>query len=171
MKQRKWYQNAVFYEVSARVFFDANGDGIGDLQGLKEKLDYIKNLGVDCIWLLPIYPSPLKDDGYDIADFYSVHPDLGTLEDYKDLVKACHEKGMRIIADLVVNHTSDQCKWFQIGEADKNSRYHDYYVWSDTDSKYKDARIIFIDTEQSNWTWDEIAGHYYWHRFYAFDIC
>jgi len=162
-----WYKHAFFYEVHPRVFYDANGDGIGDLQGLIKKLDYIGSLGADCIWLLPIYPSPLKDGGYDIADYYGVHPDLGTLDDFKQLVEACHQKGLRIIADLVVNHTSDECAWFQEAESDPTSKYHNYYVWSDTPDKYADTRIIFLDTEDSNWAWSEKAGKYYWHRFYS----
>jgi maltose alpha-D-glucosyltransferase/alpha-amylase len=166
LENKLWYKNSVFYEVHTRAFYDSNNDGIGDLRGLTQKLDYLKHLGVDCIWLLPIYPSPLKDDGYDISDFYQVHPDLGTLEDFKNLVAETHKRGMRIIADLVVNHTSDQCAWFKQAESDPQSPYRDYYVWSDTDEKYADARIIFIDTERSNWTWNDKAGKYFWHRFY-----
>lgn len=162
-----WYMNAIFYEVHIRAFCDSNQDGIGDIPGLISKLDYIKDLGVDCIWILPIYPSPLKDDGYDIADYYGVHPDYGTLEDFKTLIKAAHHRGLRVIADLVLNHTSDQHPWFQASRSDPNSKYRDYYVWSDTDEKYSQARIIFLDTEDSNWTFDEDAGMYYWHRFYA----
>ena len=167
MKKDFWYKNSIFYEVHTRAFFDSNQDGIGDLKGLTEKLDYIQHLGVDCIWLLPIYPSPLKDDGYDISDFYNVHSELGTLDDFKSLVQETHKRGMKIIADLVVNHTSDQCEWFKQGESDPDSPYHDYYVWSDDDSKYKDTRIIFLDTEKSNWTWSEKAKKYFWHRFYS----
>ncbi|RJQ40891.1 MAG: maltose alpha-D-glucosyltransferase [Anaerolineaceae bacterium] len=166
-KQSLWYKNAVFYEVSARAYYDSNGDGIGDLKGLTQKLDYIKHLGVDCIWLLPIFPSPLIDDGYDIADYYNVHPDLGTIDDFKELIDETHKRGMRIIADLVVNHTSDQCEWFKQAEADENSPYRDYYVWSDSNKLYSDARIIFVDTETSNWAWSEKAQKYYWHRFYS----
>ncbi|HAF61420.1 MAG TPA: maltose alpha-D-glucosyltransferase [Anaerolineaceae bacterium] len=162
-----WYKNAVFYEVSTRAYYDSNGDGIGDLNGLTQKLDHIQHLGVDCIWLLPIFPSPLVDDGYDIADYYDVHPDLGTIDDFKELVKETHKRGMRIIADLVVNHTSDQCEWFKKAEADVHSPYHDYYVWSDTDQRYTDARIIFVDTETSNWAWSEKTQQFYWHRFYS----
>jgi len=162
-----WYKNSVFYEVYLRAFFDSDSDGHGDLRGLAQKLDYLKELGVDCIWLLPIYSSPLRDDGYDISDYYSVLPTYGSLSDFRALVEAVHERGMRIIADLVLNHTSDQHPWFQAARSDRNSPYYDYYVWSDTDQKYKDARIIFLDTEPSNWTWDEKAGQYYWHRFYA----
>lgn len=164
--KQPWYMNAVFYEVHIRAFRDSNGDGKGDLPGLIEKLDYIKDLGVDCIWILPIYPSPLKDDGYDIADYYNVHQDYGTIEDFKRLVQEAHERGLKIIADLVLNHTSDQHPWFQTSRLDPQSKYRDYYVWSETDKKYSDARIIFLDTEKSNWTYDQKAGLYYWHRFY-----
>ena len=162
-----WYKDAVFYEVYVRAYRDSNGDGHGDLRGLIEKLDYIKQLGADCIWLLPIYPSPLKDDGYDIADYYGIHPDYGDLEDFKALIEAAHARGIRVIADLVLNHTSDQHAWFQAARSDPESPYRDYYVWSDTDEKYQEARIIFLDTEKSNWTWDDLAGQYYWHRFYS----
>jgi len=162
-----WYKNAVFYEVSTRAYYDSNGDGIGDLKGLTQKLDHIQRLGVDCIWLLPIFPSPLIDDGYDISDYYNIHPDLGTIEDFKELVQETHKRGMRIIADLVVNHTSDQCEWFKQAKTDVHSPYHDYYVWSDDDQLYADARIIFVDSETSNWAWNEETRQYYWHRFYA----
>jgi len=167
MDQSLWYKNAVFYQVYVRAFKDSNGDGHGDLPGLTEKLDYLKDLGVDCIWLMPIYPSPLKDDGYDIADYYNIAETFGTIDDFKVLLDAAHERGIRLIMDLVMNHTSDAHPWFQSARADRNSLYRDYYVWSDTNQKYKDARIIFLDTEPSNWTWDEQAGQYYWHRFYA----
>jgi len=166
-KEYSWYMNAFFYEVHIRAFCDSNGDGIGDIPGLISKLDYIKNLGIDCIWILPIYTSPLKDDGYDIADYYNVHPDYGTLEDFKTLVKEAHKCGLRIISDLVLNHTSDQHIWFQQARSDPDSKYRDYYVWSDSKEKYSDARIIFLDTEESNWTYDENVGKYFWHRFYS----
>ena len=162
-----WYKNAVFYEVNVRAFCDSNGDGHGDLGGLMQKLGYLQELGVDCIWLLPIYPSPLKDDGYDIADYYGVLADYGTLQDFKALVEAAHARGMRVIADLVLNHTSDQHPWFQAARRERSSPYREYYVWSDTDQKYTETRIIFLDTEPSNWSWDDEAGQYYWHRFYA----
>jgi maltose alpha-D-glucosyltransferase/alpha-amylase len=168
MSAYPWYKNAVFYEVYVRAFFDSDGDGIGDIRGLKEKLQYLKELGVDCLWLLPIYPSPLQDDGYDIADYCSIHPDLGTLGDFKELLKAAHDIGLRVIIDLVLNHTSDQHPWFQTARSDPLSPYREYYVWSPTDQEYSQARIIFIDTEKSNWAWDEAAGQYYWHRFYSF---
>ena len=162
-----WYMNAVFYEVHIRAYCDSDADGKGDIPGLVEKLDYIKDLGVDCIWILPIYSSPLKDGGYDIADYYNVHPDYGTLEDFKRLIQEAHKRGLKVIADLVLNHTSDQHPWFQASRSDPQSKYRDYYVWSETNDKYPDARIIFIDTEKSNWTYDKKAGLYYWHRFYS----
>ncbi|MEN4011902.1 MAG: maltose alpha-D-glucosyltransferase [Bellilinea sp.] len=162
-----WYKHAIFYEVYVRAFCDSNGDGHGDLPGLIQKLDYIKDLGVDCVWLLPIYPSPLRDDGYDIADYYTVLETYGTLEDFKQLVREAHRRGLRIITDLVLNHTSDQHPWFQMSREDRNSPYRNYYVWSDSDQIYKETRIIFLDTEKSNWTWDENARQYFWHRFYS----
>ncbi len=162
-----WYKNAVFYQISVRAFKDSNGDGHGDLRGLTQKLDYLQTLGVDCVWIMPIYPSPLNDDGYDIADYYNVDSVYGALDDLKALIESAHARGIRLIMDLVLNHTSDQHPWFQSARADKNSPYRDYYVWSDTDQRYKDARIIFLDTESSNWTWDETAGQYFWHRFYS----
>lgn len=167
MNSHPWYKNAVFYEIYVRAFFDSNGDGSGDLRGLTQKLDYLQELGIDCVWIMPIYPSPLKDDGYDISDYYAVHPDYGTLEDFKALLDAAHARGIRIITDLVVNHTSDQHPWFQAARRDRHSPYRDYYVWSDDPSRYAGARIIFLDTEDSNWTYDPVAGQYYWHRFYA----
>lgn len=162
-----WYKDAVFYQVYVRAFRDSNSDGHGDLRGLTQKLDYLESLGVDCLWLMPIYPSPLKDDGYDISDFYNIAKTFGTVDDFKALVQDAHRRGIRLIMDLVLNHTSDQHPWFQASRSDKNSPYRGYYVWSDTDRKYTDARIIFLDTEPSNWTWDEQAGQFYWHRFYA----
>ena len=162
-----WYKDAIFYEVYVRAFSDGNADGHGDLRGLLDKLDYLQELGVTCLWLMPIYPSPLRDDGYDIADFYNVAATFGNLDDLKSLVEAAHARGLRLIMDLVLNHTSDEHPWFKASRSDRNSPYRDYYVWNDTDQKYKDARIIFIDTEPSNWTFDEKAGQFYWHRFYA----
>lgn len=167
MDQTYWYKDAVFYELSVRAFKDSNGDGNGDLRGLTQKLDYLQELGVDCIWLMPIYPSPLRDDGYDIADYYSIAETFGTLDDFKVLIKEAHDRNIRIITDLVLNHTSDEHSWFKAARSDRNSPYRDYYVWSDTDQKFQEARIIFLDTEPSNWTWDEQAGQFYWHRFYA----
>ena len=162
-----WYKDAILYELYIRAFYDSNGDGHGDLPGVIAKLDYLKDLGVDCIWLLPIYPSPLRDDGYDIADYYGVISEYGKTDDFRALIEEAHARGIRIIADLVLNHTSDQHPWFQKARSDPNSPYRDYYVWSDTDQKYRDTRIIFLDTEDSNWTWDEKAGQYFWHRFYS----
>jgi len=162
-----WYKDAVFYEVYVRAFFDSNGDGHGDLKGLAQKLDYFKDLGIDALWLLPIYASPLKDDGYDIADYYAIHPDYGTLDDFKELLDAAHTRGIKVITDLVLNHTSDQHPWFQSARQGQQDPYHDFYVWSDDDQKYAGARIIFLDTEKSNWTWDDSAQQYFWHRFYS----
>jgi maltose alpha-D-glucosyltransferase/alpha-amylase len=166
-EEAAWYKDAIFYEVSVRSFFDSNGDGNGDLPGLTEKLDYLRELGVDCLWLMPIYVSPLKDDGYDIADFFQIHPTLGTVEQFKALTEAAHARGIRIIADLVFNHISDQHPWFQEARRDPLSPRHDYFVWSDTDQRYQNVRIIFKDTETSNWAWDRVARKYYWHRFYS----
>jgi maltose alpha-D-glucosyltransferase/alpha-amylase len=163
----QWYKDAVFYEVYVRGFYDSITDGFGDLRGLIDKLDYLLALGVDCLWLTPIYKSPLKDDGYDIADFCTIDPVIGTVEDFAELTEAAHLRGMRIIADLVLNHTSDQHQWFKEARADRNSPYRDYYVWSDTNDKYQGTRIIFKDTETSNWSWDPVAGQYFWHRFYS----
>lgn len=162
-----WYKNAIFYEVYVRGFADSNGDGFGDLRGLIEKLDYLRELGVDCLWLTPILASPLKDDGYDVADYYQIHPTMGTVEDFDALTKAAHERDIRIITDLVVNHTSDQHPWFKEARRDPLSPKRQYYVWSDTDALYTGTRIIFKDTESSNWSWDPVARQYYWHRFYS----
>ena len=163
-----WYKDAVFYELHVRSFQDGKNDGVGDFRGLTSRLDYLKDLGIDCIWLLPFFDSPLRDDGYDIADYRKVHPNYGTMEDFQAFLDAAHQRGLRVIADLVMNHTSDQHAWFQRAiEAPAGSPERDFYVWSDTDQKYQDARIIFIDTERSNWTWHPQAQAYYWHRFYA----
>jgi maltose alpha-D-glucosyltransferase/alpha-amylase len=163
----RWFQRAVFYEVSVRSFFDANGDGTGDLQGLIEKLDYISWLGVDCLWLLPFYSSPLRDGGYDISDFFTILPEYGKLGDAVRLMEEAHKRGIRIITDLVVNHTSDQHPWFQESRQSRDNPRADWYVWSDTDQGYPDARIIFTDTERSNWAWDPNRQQYYWHRFFS----
>ncbi|HSG78303.1 MAG TPA: maltose alpha-D-glucosyltransferase [Acidimicrobiia bacterium] len=164
---RHWYRSAVFYEVLARSFGDADGDGVGDLRGLTDRLEYLEWLGVDCLWLPPIFDSPLRDGGYDIRDYYAIHPDVGTVDDMADLLDAAHRRGIRVISDLVVNHTSDEHAWFQ--EARRpGSDMRDWYVWSDTPERYSDARIIFIDSEASNWTWDDQAQAYFWHRFYHF---
>lgn len=162
-----WYKKALIYELHLRAFHDSNGDGHGDIPGLIEKLPYLQDLGINCLWLLPHYPSPLRDDGYDIADFYGVHPDYGTLADFQRLVDEAHKRDIRVITELVVNHTSDQHPWFQEARSDPNSPKRNWYVWSDTDEQYKGARIIFLDTERSNWTWDPVAKQYFWHRFFS----
>jgi maltose alpha-D-glucosyltransferase/alpha-amylase len=162
-----WFKHAVFYEIHVRGFFDGNADGMGDLRGVTEKLDYLEWLGIDCIWLLPMYPSPLRDGGYDIADFFDIHPDYGTVEDFRAFVDAAHQRQIRVIADLVMNHTSSDHPWFQEARSSPDSPRRDWYVWSDTDDGYADARVIFVDTEPSNWTWDPLAGQYYWHRFFS----
>jgi maltose alpha-D-glucosyltransferase/alpha-amylase len=162
-----WYQRAVFYEVLVRAFYDHNADGSGDLQGLIQRLDYLEWLGIDCLWLPPFYDSPLRDGGYDIRDFYRVLPDFGTVDDFVALLDAAHQRGIRVVTDLVMNHTSDQHPWFQASRRDPDGPYGDYYVWSDTDQRYRDARIIFVDTEESNWTFDPVRRHFYWHRFFA----
>ena len=162
----QWYKSAVFYEVLVRAFYDSNGDGTGDLRGLTEKLPYIKWLGVDCIWLPPFYDSPLRDGGYDIRDFRKILPEFGSVDDFVALVDKAHQLGLRVITDMVVNHTSDEHPWFKQSVEDPEGPYGDFYVWSDTDEKYSDARIIFVDTETSNWTYNEQRGQYYWHRFF-----
>jgi maltose alpha-D-glucosyltransferase / alpha-amylase len=162
-----WYKDAIIYQLHVKSFFDANNDGIGDLPGLIAKLDYIADLGVNTIWLLPFYPSPRRDDGYDISRYRGVHPDYGTIADVRRFIAAAHARGMRVITELVVNHTSDQHPWFQRArQAKPGSLYRDFYVWSNDDHKYAGTRVIFVDTQRSNWTWDEVAGAYYWHRFY-----
>ena len=163
-----WFKQAIIYEVPVRAFADSNADGIGDFPGLTQKLDYLQDLGVTAIWLLPFFPSPLKDDGYDIADYTNVNTIYGSIEDFKDLLAAAHERGIRVIIELIVNHTSDQHAWFQRARrAPKGSVERDFYVWSDTPQKYQEARIIFQDFETSNWAWDPVAQAYYWHRFYS----
>ena len=163
-----WYKDAVIYQLHVKSFFDANNDGVGDFRGLMQKLDYIAELGVTAIWLLPFYPSPRRDDGYDIADYRGVHPEYGTLSDARRFINAAHERGLRVITELVVNHTSDQHPWFQRARhAKPGTNARDFYVWSDNNQKYAGTRIIFIDTEKSNWTWDEVAQAYFWHRFYS----
>ena len=162
-----WYKDAIFYELHVKAFQDGNDDGIGDFRGLLDRLDYIQDLGVDCLWLLPFYPSPLRDDGYDIADFHAVSPLYGTMGDFQQFLDAAHRRGLKVITDLVVNHTSDQHPWFQEARRDPTSPKRDYYVWSDTDRRYPEARIIFVDTEKSNWTWDPEAKAYFWHRFFS----
>lgn len=163
-----WYKDAVIYQLHVKAYYDGSGDGVGDFSGLTARLDYLKNLGVDTLWLLPFYPSPLRDDGYDIADYRGVHPAYGTLRDFRSFVRAAHERGLRVITELVVNHTSDQHPWFQRARrARPGSVYRDFYVWSNDDAKYAGTRVIFTDTESSNWTWDPVAGQYYWHRFFS----
>ena len=163
-----WYKDAIIYQLHVKAFFDTTDDGIGDFQGLTRKLDYLVDLGVTALWLLPFYPSPLRDDGYDIADYRSINPAYGTMSDFRAFVRAAHRRGLRVITELVVNHTSDQHPWFQRARRAKpGSHWRNYYVWSDTDQKYLDTRIIFRDTEKSNWAWDSVAQAYYWHRFYA----
>ena len=163
---RLWYKDAVIYELHVKTFHDSSGDGMGDFRGLIEKLDYLQELGVTAIWLLPFYPSPMRDDGYDIADYYDVNPKYGSLDDFKAFLDAAHERGLRVITELVINHTSDQNPWFQKSRrAAPGSPERELYVWSDSPEKYKDARIIFKDFETSNWSWDPVAKAYYWHRF------
>ncbi|HVJ60792.1 MAG TPA: alpha-amylase family glycosyl hydrolase, partial [Burkholderiaceae bacterium] len=163
-----WYKDAIVYELHVKAFYDSNGDGIGDLRGLTEKLDYLADLGVNTLWLLPFYPSPFRDDGYDVADYHNVHPAYGTRQDFRVFVREAHRRGLRVITELVINHTSDQHPWFQAARrAPKGSDKRDFYVWSDDPNKYAGTRIIFTDTEKSNWSWDEIAGQYYWHRFFS----
>jgi maltose alpha-D-glucosyltransferase/alpha-amylase len=163
-----WFKDAIVYEAHPRAFFDSNGDGIGDFEGFREKLPYLRDLGITCVWLLPFYPSPLRDDGYDIADYTSINPIYGTLDDFKRFLATAHSLNIRVLTELVINHTSDQHPWFQRArQAPKGSPEREYYVWSDTDTKYAGTRIIFVDTEKSNWTFDPIAGQYYWHRFFS----
>src|SRR6201997_1573447 len=162
-----WYKDAVIYQVHVRAFWDSSGDGNGDFRGLAQKLDYLQELGVNAIWLMPFFPSPLRDDGYDIADYRSVHPGYGTLEDFKSFLSIAHGRGIRVIIEMVLNHTSDQHPWFLESRSSPDNPKRDWYVWSDSDSKYRGTRIIFIDTEMSNWAWDPISKSYYWHRFFS----
>jgi len=162
----RWFEKGIFYEVPVRGFYDSNDDGTGDLRGLTQKLDYLQWLGVDCLWLLPFYQSPLRDGGYDISDFFTILPEYGDTDDFAMFMEEAHRRGIRVIADLVMNHTSDQHPWFQESHQDKTNPRADWYVWSDDDQSYPDARIIFIDTEPSNWTWDPVRQQYYWHRFF-----
>jgi len=161
-----WFKTAVFYEIHLRGFFDGNGDGSGDFRGLTEKLDYLDWLGIDCVWLLPMYASPLGDGGYDISDYKAIHPDYGTVEEAAAFFEAAHQRGIRVIADIVMNHTSIEHPWFQESRSSPDSPKRNWYVWSDDPTRYSDARIIFVDSETSNWTWDKTAGAYYWHRFF-----
>jgi len=162
-----WYKDAIIYQVHVRTFYDSNGDGIGDFQGLENKLGYLQQLGINAIWLMPFFPSPLRDDGYDIADYTAVHSSYGTLDDFRKLLDSAHSRGIRIIIEMVLNHTSDQHPWFQESRSSRDNPRRDWYVWSDTDNRYKGTRIIFLDTEKSNWAWDPISKSYYWHRFFS----
>jgi maltose alpha-D-glucosyltransferase/alpha-amylase len=162
-----WFKRAVYYELLVRAFADSNADGVGDFRGLIDRLDYLEWLGVDCIWLLPFNQSPMRDGGYDISDYYDVHPDYGSVEDVREFVAKAHERGMRVIMDLVINHTSDLHPWYQQARSAPDNPFRDWYVWSDNKQRFHDARIIFVDSETSNWTWDDQAGAYYWHRFFS----
>ncbi|MEY9838900.1 maltose alpha-D-glucosyltransferase [Streptacidiphilus sp. EB103A] len=162
-----WFKRAVFYEVLVRSFQDSNGDGIGDLRGLTSKLDYLQWLGVDCLWLPPFFASPLRDGGYDVADYTAVLPEFGDLADFVEFVDSAHQRGMRVVIDFVMNHTSDQHPWFQASRNDPDGPYGDYYMWADDDKAYADARVIFVDTETSNWTFDPVRKQYFWHRFFS----
>ncbi|MGH7462295.1 MAG: maltose alpha-D-glucosyltransferase, partial [Longimicrobiales bacterium] len=163
-----WFKDAIIYELHVRGFYDSNADGVGDFRGLLEKLDYLQDLGVTCLWLLPFFPSPLADEGYDIADYTNVQPAYGSLDDFREFLDAAHARGMQVLIELVINHTSDQHPWFQAArKAAPGSRERNFYVWSDSDERYAGTRIIFTDTEKSNWTWDAEANAYYWHRFFS----
>ncbi|WP_431209415.1 alpha-amylase family glycosyl hydrolase [Puia sp. P3] len=162
-----WYKDAIIYELHIKAFCDGDGDGVGDFQGLLQKLDYLQDLGVTAIWLLPFYPSPLKDDGYDIADYYNINSSYGDISQFKHLLKEAHRRNLKVITELVLNHTSDQHAWFQRARrSPKGSDERNFYVWTDNPDQYKDVRIIFQDFEASNWTWDPVAEQYYWHRFF-----
>jgi maltose alpha-D-glucosyltransferase / alpha-amylase len=161
-----WFKDAIFYEVYVRGFYDSNADGIGDFRGLTEKLDYLQWLGINCLWLLPFYNSPLRDAGYDISDYYSILPEYGTLENFKEFLSAAHDRGIRVIADLVLNHTSEEHAWFQEARSSREAPKRNWYVWSEENSKYGEARVIFSDTERSNWAWDDNSRSFYWHRFF-----
>ena len=166
-KDPLWYKDAVIYQVHVRAFFDSNNDGVGDFPGLTQKLDYLQSLGINTLWLLPFYPSPLRDDGYDIADYQNIHPSYGTMEDFERFMTEAHRRDIRVITELVINHTSDQHPWFQAARrAPAGSPEREFYVWSETNRKYDGVRIIFTDTETSNWSWDDTAKAYYWHRFF-----
>ncbi|MFL6060553.1 MAG: maltose alpha-D-glucosyltransferase [Marmoricola sp.] len=166
-EQPEWFKTAVFYEVLVRSFKDSDGDGVGDFRGLTEKLDYLKWLGVDCLWVPPFFTSPLRDGGYDVADYTDILPECGTVEDFHAFLDAAHARGIRVIIDFVMNHTSDAHPWFQASRSDSEGPYGDFYVWNDDEDLYEDARIIFVDTEPSNWTWDPVRGQYFWHRFFS----
>jgi len=167
LEEPDWFKRAVFYEVLVRSFMDADNNGVGDLRGLIDKLDYLEWLGVDCLWIPPFFPSPLRDGGYDVADYTDVAAELGTIDDFAELLEKAHGRGIRLIIDFVMNHTSDQHPWFQASRNDPEGPFGEFYVWSDTDALYEDARVIFVDTEASNWTWDPVRKQYFWHRFYG----
>ncbi|MDO8988054.1 MAG: maltose alpha-D-glucosyltransferase [Sideroxyarcus sp.] len=168
MRDPLWYKDAIIYELHVKAFYDSSNDGIGDFKGLTEKLDYLQDLGVNTLWLLPFYPSPFKDDGYDISDYHNIHPDYGVLADVRNFIREAHRRNLKIITELVINHTSDQHPWFKAARsAPPGSKKRDFYTWSDTDKKFPETRIIFTDSEKSNWAWDEVAGAYYWHRFFS----
>ncbi len=162
-----WYKDAIIYELHVRAFHDSNADGIGDFRGLTQKLDYLQELGITAIWLLPFYPSPLRDDGYDISDYLNIHSNYGNLDDFRTFLNEAHTRGLRVITELVLNHTSDQHAWFQESRSSRDNPKRDWYVWSDTVDRYQQARIIFLDTELSNWAWDPVSRSYYWHRFFS----
>jgi maltose alpha-D-glucosyltransferase / alpha-amylase len=167
MSDDLWYKNAVFYELHVKAYSDEDGNGMGDFPGLVRRLDHLQDLGVDCVWLLPMYPSPFRDDGYDISDYCAIHPQYGTLDDFRAFLAAAHQRGLKVITELVLNHTSDQHPWFREARSSPDSPKRDYYVWSDTDDRYGGVRIIFRDTEMSNWAWDPVSKAYYWHRFFS----
>jgi len=162
-----WYKDAVIYQLHVKTFADGNGDGVGDFKGLTGKLSYLRDLGLNCLWLLPMYPSPFRDDGYDIADYCSIHPSYGTLDDFAEFLDAAHAHKLRVVTELVLNHTSDQHAWFKEARRSRDAPRRDWYVWSDTDDRYAGVRIIFVDTERSNWAWDADSKQYYWHRFFS----
>ena len=162
-----WYKDAVIYQLHVKTFADGNGDGVGDFKGLTGKLSYLRDLGLNCLWLLPMYPSPFRDDGYDIADYCSIHPSYGTLDDFAEFLDAAHAHRLRVVTELVLNHTSDQHTWFKEARRSRDDPRRDWYVWSDTDDRYAGVRIIFVDTEKSNWAWDADSKQYYWHRFFS----
>ena len=168
LRYASWHKDAVIYQLHVKSFFDANRDGFGDFAGLTRKLDYLASLGVNAIWLLPFYPPPRRDDGYDVLDYESISPEFGTLDDFRRLVDAAHARKMHVITELVLNHTSDQHPWFQRArDAPAGAPERGFYVWSETDDKFAETRIIFVDSERSNWTWDPVANAYFWHRFYS----
>ena len=163
-----WYRDAIIYQLHVKSFFDSDNDGVGDFQGLTQKLDYVRDLGASAIWVMPFYPSPLRDDGYDISDYRGINPSYGTMRDFRIFVREAHQRGLRVITELVINHTSDLHPWFKRARsAEPGSTARNFYVWSDTDQLFGDARIIFLDTERSNWTWDPVGKAYFWHRFYS----